>query len=302
MPRAFPEAAIEAFRGHVHTACAELEFDLDEIGISEWEDMIERRVIVPLAMRGQSICHSVHRNLKHISAVTYISAPGEHLTPFMVCSQGNEPVERLLERHGFRYGVDLLIRKRNEPYTNSQLFREYISTVLLSYIDEMRTNNELADNEAALLRDNCCIHLQAETRQMLAGHQVKVITFPPHTSHIFQSLDLSGFGNVKNKMNDRLPLDSDDTTAGFIKRIFHTMKQTLAEDNVRGSFTQIGLQYHNETSPYFLSFDEAVLRQSSGFTSLWHRDYPLERLSRRGQNAPFGRVNQTMRPECHTQE
>jgi hypothetical protein len=82
-------------------------------------------------------------------------------------------------------------------------------------------------------------------------------------------------------MNYKLPLDFDETTAEFIKRIFHTIKQTLVEDNVRSSFMQIGLQYNIETSPYLLSFDEDVLRQSSGFISLWQKDYPLEQLSRR---------------------
>jgi hypothetical protein len=38
---------------------------------------------------------------------------------------------------------------------------------------------------------------------MLADHQVKVITFPPHTTHIFQSLYMSLFG--------------DQTITGFIK-------------------------------------------------------------------------------------
>jgi hypothetical protein len=69
MPRDFLEAAIEAFLDYVHNACAELVFNLDEIGISECEDRIEKRVIVPLAMKGQRILHSIHRNLKHISAV-----------------------------------------------------------------------------------------------------------------------------------------------------------------------------------------------------------------------------------------
>jgi hypothetical protein len=67
---------------------------------------------------------------------------------------------------------------------------------------------------------------------MLVDHRVKVLTFPPHTTHIFQSLDLSLFGNFKKRMNYRLPLETDETTAGFIKRLFHMMKQTLVEDNV----------------------------------------------------------------------
>jgi hypothetical protein len=182
--RDFIEAAIEDLWDDVHNMCTEFVFNLDEIGISEWEDMIARRVIVPLAMRGQRIFHSVHRNLKHISAVTCISAAGEHMTPFMVCSQVNKSVERLLKRQGFRFGVDFIIRKRNKSYMNSQLFSEYISTVLLPYIDELRTNDEFANKEIVLLMDNCCIHVQAETLQMLTNHRVKVITFPPHTSYI----------------------------------------------------------------------------------------------------------------------
>jgi hypothetical protein len=80
--------------------------------------------------------------------------------------------------------------------------------------------------------DNCSIHVQAEILQMLAGHRVKVITFPPHTTHIFQYLDLNLFGNFKKKMNYKLPVESNHHTAGFIKRIFHLMKQTLVEVDV----------------------------------------------------------------------
>jgi hypothetical protein len=67
---------------------------------------------------------------------------------------------------------------------NSQLFSEYISTVLLPYIDELRTNDEFVDKEAILLMDNSCIHVQAETLQMLANHRVKVITFPTHQQYL----------------------------------------------------------------------------------------------------------------------
>jgi hypothetical protein len=96
--------------------------------------------------------------------------------------------------------------------------------------------------------DNCSINVRSETLQMLADHQVKVITFPAHTIPIFQSLDASLFGNLKKKMNGKLPLESDQTTAGFIKCIFHIIKQTVVEDNVRSAFLQIGLPYDIETS------------------------------------------------------
>jgi hypothetical protein len=53
VPRIFLEAAIEGVRTHVQNACADLVFNLDEIGISEWENRVERKVIVPSAMREQ---------------------------------------------------------------------------------------------------------------------------------------------------------------------------------------------------------------------------------------------------------
>jgi hypothetical protein len=80
--------------------------------------------------------------------------------------------------------------------------------------------------------DNCSIHVQVETLQTLADHRVKVITFPPHTTHIFQCLDLSLFGKFKKKTSDKLPLENDEHTAGFVERIFHRMEQTLVENNV----------------------------------------------------------------------
>jgi hypothetical protein len=60
---------------------------------------------------------------------------------------------------------------------------------------------------------------------------------------MFQSPDVSRFGNFNKEMNNKIPLESDETTTDFIKRIFQMVKQTLVEDNVRSAFLQIGLQY-----------------------------------------------------------
>jgi hypothetical protein len=97
-------------------------------------------------------------------------------------------------------------------------------------------------------------------------------------------------------------LETDETTAGFIKRIFHMMKQILVEENVRSSFMQLDLTYDIDTIPHMLIFDEHVLRQSPGFTSLWERDYPVEKLSQRRQNATFGWINKMMRPDWDSRE
>jgi hypothetical protein len=93
--------------------------------------------MVLLAMKGQTIFHGIHRNLKHIYVIACISAAGEHMTPFSVSSQVNPTVERRFKSEGFRLGVDLILKHRNKPYMSSQLFAEYIPTVLLPYVDEL---------------------------------------------------------------------------------------------------------------------------------------------------------------------
>jgi hypothetical protein len=97
-----------------------------------------------------------------------------------------------------------------------------------------------------------------------------------------------------------LPLKANETTADFMKRIFHMMKQTLVEDNGRNSLMQLGLTYDIDTIPYVLTFDEHVLRQR--FTSLWERDYLVEKLSHRRRNTTFRWINKMMHPDWDSRE
>jgi hypothetical protein len=64
--------------------------------------------VVPSAMRGQAICHGIHRNLKHILVASCISATRESMAPFFVCSEVNDTAERRLKREGFRMNLDLV--------------------------------------------------------------------------------------------------------------------------------------------------------------------------------------------------
>jgi hypothetical protein len=177
---------------------------------------------------------------------------------------------------------------------NAELFHEDRSRILLPHTAKVRSNLRLTGEPVVLLMDNCSVHIRESTFRDIAAHRVKVVTLPPHTRNIFQCLDLSLFDILKKRINYKLPLDSDDSTAMFIKCIFHNMKQTLVEDNLRSTFTQIGVRY-NIDAPYRLIFDESILRDSPGFISLWRRDYTLGKLSVRRWNARFGWVSQGMR-------
>jgi hypothetical protein len=122
--RAFLEAAIEGIKTHVQNSCADLVFNLDEIGMSEWEDRVEGKVIIPSAMREQKIFHGIHRRLKHISVVRCISAGGDHMIPFLVSSRATDAVVRKLKIEWFRIGIDMTLKKRDKSHLNAVLFHE----------------------------------------------------------------------------------------------------------------------------------------------------------------------------------
>jgi hypothetical protein len=113
---------------------------------------------------------------------------------------------------------------------------------------------------------------------MLREHDVKVITFPPHTTQVFQAIDLTLFGVLKRKWQDKLPLGNYDRVVGFIQKAFHLLKQTFVPDNVRNAFKMLGFEFNIAKSPSPLLLREEKLAGSQGFREIWDGDYPLNQL------------------------
>jgi hypothetical protein len=134
-----------------------------------------------------------------------------------------------------------------------------------------------------------------DSLQALPGHRAKMVTFPPHAANIFQCLDRSLFGILKRQMNSNLPFGNDHSVAAWVKHIFHNFKQTLISNKVCSAFMHIGIQYSIKVEPYLLTFDECVLRESSGFLEIWQHDYPLGQLLLRRKRSRFGSLNQEKR-------
>jgi hypothetical protein len=81
---------------------AELVFNRDEVGTSDWEDhkTKTKTCIVPATMRGQTIHHEISRTVKHISLIACISAAGESFTPYIITSQAPTSVQERLKKEG----------------------------------------------------------------------------------------------------------------------------------------------------------------------------------------------------------
>jgi hypothetical protein len=107
VPHVFLNEAIGHLQDHVQGMKAELVFNLDEVGISEWEGRKDKKAIDPKTIDGQTTHDRVSRNVKHISIITCITAGGESLAPYIVRPQDSERLRKRLIARGVRLGVDL---------------------------------------------------------------------------------------------------------------------------------------------------------------------------------------------------
>jgi hypothetical protein len=176
---------------------------------------------------------------------------------------------------GVRLGVDFVLRRRSKSYVNAVLFLEYVNNIFIHYINESRESEQMNACEAVLLMDNCSPHVSDDLVAVLTNARVRVIAFAPHTTHVFQVLDVVLFGALKKRASGLEMWNEESGTVAFIIRLYDDFKQTLVEVNIWRAFSAIGFLYDITQNPYGLLFDEEKFRQNRGFQELWARDMPL---------------------------
>jgi hypothetical protein len=76
IPRIFLDETVQCLGEYVHGITDKLVFNLNEVGVSVWEDRKDKKVVIPSVLSGQTIHNRASQNLKHMSVITCISAAG----------------------------------------------------------------------------------------------------------------------------------------------------------------------------------------------------------------------------------
>jgi hypothetical protein len=84
-----------------------------------------------------------------------VSTAGELLIPYIITSQAPMLVQEWLKKEGVRFGTDFDLRSNPKPYINAEIFLDYIRTVVLPNLAELRTLDGFAEETGVLLMDNC---------------------------------------------------------------------------------------------------------------------------------------------------
>jgi hypothetical protein len=66
-----------------------------------------------------------------------------------------------------RFGTDLILKQRAKAHVHGEIFLEYIRMVFLPNLNELRSLEEFADEDAVSLMDNCSSHVGEEVLSLL---------------------------------------------------------------------------------------------------------------------------------------
>jgi hypothetical protein len=80
-----------------------------------------------------------------------------------------------------------------------------------------------------LLMDNCSSHITSDAIGLLTKGRVRVITFAPHTTQIFQTSDVTPFGALKRHPRSELPSGNEEVTVQFLMKACHGFKQVTVD-------------------------------------------------------------------------
>jgi hypothetical protein len=181
--------------------------------------------------------------------------------------------------------------ENRSQYIHQQRFADYINRVFLPLLRKVRTNPLLVSRLAVRLLDNCKVHMGDEVLKVLADHGVMMMTYAPHTTNIFQVLDIHFFGIFKLIKSNADESGMVHETANDVVKNIRAIQRSSNLPKIQAAFRKSGLESISVSEPAFITFHEKRLREADGICETWDIEVPIEGLSRRRQESSYGFVN-----------
>ncbi|KIO17068.1 hypothetical protein M407DRAFT_41553, partial [Tulasnella calospora MUT 4182] len=151
-----------------------------------------------------------------------------------ICADGSRLKETIIFK-----GKNCLYTSSAKGYTNNELGVEYIK-------DLHEQTKEKADKVRILFVDGHASHCTLAFLDFAAEHNIVIISYPPHTTHKLQGLDVACFGPLKvfwAQEQDKWerergePLRKED----FLQAYHHAATRAFTESNIRSAFRATGV-------------------------------------------------------------
>jgi len=197
-------------------------YNCDEIGIA--------RNQTKLAKKGSKNVTSVvpvNRSLSTILVTT--NAKGECLPPFFI-----HPGTTVKREYFSEEMKDAEVGTSKSGFMNTELFKQWFSKLFLKHCTQSRP--------VVLILDNHSSHIDVDLLETAAKNNVIIMALPPHTSHLYQPLDVGVFSPMKHYFRDLMSQHMQShnlrtpTTAEYVTMLVKSHQLATTETNIVGGF------------------------------------------------------------------
>jgi hypothetical protein len=159
-------------------------FNVDETGISTVQK--PAKILAPKGQKQVGSVISWERG-KNVTVVCAVSAVGQFISPMFIFPRAR--MNSQLMRDG---PVGAIYRCSKNGWINEVLFFEWLK----HFQKHVKSSEE---DPVLLILDNHGSHISLEIYMYCRWHGIVMVSFPPHTSHKLQPLDLTFFGPLMKK-------------------------------------------------------------------------------------------------------
>lgn len=131
----------------------------------------------------------------------------------------------------------------------------------------------------------------SKSLQTLGFYYILAFIYPSHTTNLFQVLDLSLFGLIKNE-NQYFDEDlSEITLNNAIQKLLKSYEKSADSFNIRAAFKKGGFIIDNKTNPRTVKFEHERVINNVGFKEIWNFNIKMNEIPKRQRDKHFGVIN-----------
>jgi hypothetical protein len=134
-----------------------------------------------------------------------------------------------------------------------------VTSVILPYFAATRESLHFQDFTGLLLCDNCSSHINEGIKQLLSDNNSRLVIFPPHTPHLFQSLDLVTFAAFKRAKGEVHVGRPGGSQVLEITKLMRALERATDSTNNHAAFRRAGLTVNLRIFPPVASVDSRKL-------------------------------------------
>jgi hypothetical protein len=195
----------------------DLVINMDESGFSQRPWKGKRKNCVFLMDSPVKPSFRDEPDANHVTIVGAVTLAGYPLAPLLLSTRVKLPEEI---DNSYLPGQYLYLHTP-KGYLNRDAMDYWFDHILVPYVEATRARYQIP-SKAILILDGLKAHDTPHVADLMAHHDIHVVLLPPHTSHLYQVLDLCVFGVMKTNYRGTGPLKSE-----FAEKISKKIEKVL---------------------------------------------------------------------------